>query len=590
MVAHLQEVWMERELGMRKKKFHGQRGTTGRTLALVLLVMIGIFSLISIALPHIGITGMDSVCLDDKTTISAVDADGEMNIYKTNEFRSLTKGAVLTVKVPLPEKEMIPYSCLCFFTYNSYVRVYYGSELLYSHGAEERKEKKITGHVLARVPIPNEAWGGRVQIVIEQLENNTDTHFYNVYAIDAAHAWLYPLVYNGQLDFAIFATFLLMSIVMFLHFVFMRIMGGQTQQGIFLSLFCISISVWDLGYSSLIYLISDNPVFTSKAEYPAVFVLPVTFCGYMIYEDISRRVKLICKILFAIYFIVFYVACATEHMGIGLGYSAFINAHHILLGIGIAFTIFVILTSRSHEDDLSKKVLRIGTLISLVVCVLELVRIFLMSYATALPDKLDSFLETSYAPMLLIIFESSLIISYTLRLINALNVKAEKDELEKLAFVDVLTGIPNRTSVKENLAKLDETPEKGYSLFFLDVDYLKEANDKYGHDMGDKMLILVAKAITQTFGDVDGFYGRYGGDEFIACVYDQKQADRSENEFERAIMRTNKIELLPFPIIVAVGRCDKAPDENAGSGEILRKADARMYEVKAAQKGKVNVR
>jgi diguanylate cyclase (GGDEF)-like protein len=77
-----------------------------------------------------------------------------------------------------------------------------------------------------------------------------------------------------------------------------------------------------------------------------------------------------------------------------------------------------------------------------------------------------------------------------------------------MAFRDELTGIPGRRALDESLLKLTGN----YSVAMLDIDFFKKFNDRYGHDVGDQVLRLVASKFSQVSGGGKPY--RYGGEEF----------------------------------------------------------------------------
>lgn len=77
------------------------------------------------------------------------------------------------------------------------------------------------------------------------------------------------------------------------------------------------------------------------------------------------------------------------------------------------------------------------------------------------------------------------------------------------AYIDELTGIPNRRTLDEQLKKIDSN----YSLVMIDIDHFKQLNDKYGHIEGDNILRYMASHLGRVFGDT---VFRFGGEEF--CI------------------------------------------------------------------------
>ncbi|NEV61889.1 GGDEF domain-containing response regulator [Thiorhodococcus minor] len=103
--------------------------------------------------------------------------------------------------------------------------------------------------------------------------------------------------------------------------------------------------------------------------------------------------------------------------------------------------------------------------------------------------------------------------------LNALQrrLEAQNRELERLATTDPLTGLLNRRSFTSyGLNYLAQASRYGthFSLTLFDIDGFKGINDAYGHDVGDKVLVIVTRRIRQQLRDVD-LFARWGGEEFI---------------------------------------------------------------------------
>ena len=77
-----------------------------------------------------------------------------------------------------------------------------------------------------------------------------------------------------------------------------------------------------------------------------------------------------------------------------------------------------------------------------------------------------------------------------------------------MAYLDELTGVPSRRALREDLMKLGNK----YVIAMIDIDFFKKFNDKYGHDVGDDVLKLVASNLVKVTGGGKAF--RYGGEEF----------------------------------------------------------------------------
>lgn len=98
--------------------------------------------------------------------------------------------------------------------------------------------------------------------------------------------------------------------------------------------------------------------------------------------------------------------------------------------------------------------------------------------------------------------------------------RARIAELERLALIDELTGLPNRRFLNQQLeAKLAEKTRMGitFGVLMMDIDHFKKVNDAFGHDAGDHVLKTIANTLKSALRPYD-FLGRWGGEEFLALI------------------------------------------------------------------------
>ena len=100
--------------------------------------------------------------------------------------------------------------------------------------------------------------------------------------------------------------------------------------------------------------------------------------------------------------------------------------------------------------------------------------------------------------------------------IDDIRIKNKNQVLEKKAYVDLQTGLPNKSKCEEMLNNYEYITEPmGFVMF--DLNNLKRANDTYGHAVGDQLITNFARLLRNAIPAKD-FVGRYGGDEFIAII------------------------------------------------------------------------
>ncbi|WP_319575052.1 diguanylate cyclase [uncultured Desulfobacter sp.] len=173
-----------------------------------------------------------------------------------------------------------------------------------------------------------------------------------------------------------------------------------------------------------------------------------------------------------------------------------------------------------------------------------------------------------------------------------LNLKRKQELLEKYAFIDALTEIPNRRRFNEVIEKeWRRASRSGYpiSLLFIDVDYFKEYNDTYGHGKGDECLRRIASAMARTLRRAGDFIGRYGGEEFAVVLPDTKsdKAVAMAKNLQKAvddIAIFHGASSVASHVTISIGIATVRPDDKDISltpKNLIDAADKKMYEAKS---------
>ncbi len=165
-------------------------------------------------------------------------------------------------------------------------------------------------------------------------------------------------------------------------------------------------------------------------------------------------------------------------------------------------------------------------------------------------------------------------------------------ELERTASFDSLTQLPNRRLFEKNLvARFEEMQRnrKPFGFIFIDIDNFKMINDNYGHNVGDLVLKMVAKKLSDTLRPYD-IVGRWGGEEFVSLVpYVSREqlhaiSNRMRSMIDRMSVFTGESVL---KVTISVGATLATHEDTIDS--IVKRADKLMYVSKTTGKNKVTI-
>ena len=169
--------------------------------------------------------------------------------------------------------------------------------------------------------------------------------------------------------------------------------------------------------------------------------------------------------------------------------------------------------------------------------------------------------------------------------------KRAEREIERLAFYDALTGLPNRRMLLDRLQRAVAASARSLqlgALLFIDLDNFKDLNDTLGHDMGDHLLSQVAARLLSCVREVDTV-ARFGGDEFVVML-ETLHTDLPDAASQAEIVAEKLLASLNLPFDLGGQQHYSTPsigitlfgDQRLSVDELLKRADLAMYQAKAA--------
>ncbi len=166
--------------------------------------------------------------------------------------------------------------------------------------------------------------------------------------------------------------------------------------------------------------------------------------------------------------------------------------------------------------------------------------------------------------------------------------KFQEAKLQKLAYHDALTGLPNRQLFMDRIQMAISSAARNdgaLALLFLDIDDFKYVNDTYGHPAGDQLLKQVKQKVSEVCRDEDTF-ARYGGDEFVLLL----NGVQNSQAVTAVVLRILKLFREPFVISgnenyvsVSIGIA-MYPEDGEDAITLLKHADLALYNAKSLGK------
>ncbi len=165
------------------------------------------------------------------------------------------------------------------------------------------------------------------------------------------------------------------------------------------------------------------------------------------------------------------------------------------------------------------------------------------------------------------------------------------EETRRLANNDGLTGLPNRRRASERL-EVEVLRSRRYrnpmAIALCDVDHFKQVNDRFGHNMGDEVLVHVAKALSAGLRQVD-LVGRWGGEEFLVIL---PETDLAGARIVGERLRKSVESLPPFrdgPQLVSCSVGMASFEGDTSTASFVDRADQALYRAKRGGRNRVEI-
>lgn len=483
----------------------------------------------------------------------------------TREIRSLPSfppvksGETVTYTKTLEEQEGLC-NTVMFYTGHQYVKVYLSGELLYTYGENQTVPFPMSvgsGWQCIRLPLDwqgkelkielvssYEDYSGNLEIVY--LGTKSALVFHVVYSLFQALLWCVPLIVIGLALIFFSAIFREQRASRRL-----RVLGAAA----------IVTCLWMVLESQVSQIFVSRNLLSMNMIFLLFGLIPVLFSRYLLtYDRISQRNSMHISYWYAVF--TYLLIQILQVSGI-LDYLHTVPLVHIAIVLVIV-SLLDAFFHRSRQKGATETPVFIASFVFAFFGIVDIIRYYIA------PLTRKTIFFTRFG---LILFFIILGCSAIMEASKEHHESLHHQMLMKLAYTDILTGLPNRTAYEEEKERyVQNESECPLFMMLLDLNNLKSINDHYGHAEGDKAIIRLSEHLQACFPEKLECF-RIGGDEF--CVLSRDRETRFKQKLEaldRAMQKDSG--LFPYAFTVARGYVQtKAADLD----DAFHTADQNMY-------------
>lgn len=461
----------------------------------------------------------DEIELDDGWSITINGKEYDNVTLSKFRFKMCNRGDVLILRHIMPRYDNISLPTLNVYTIYSALKVYLDDEVIYTYGQRLYDENKLLGYGNHFVNMPYGANSKWLTVEMTVSEKNALDGVKAMKLMDGNSAMIKDLS-GKRVNLSIAMFLIVFGVIIMVLSMLMLKRAVNFVQTFCIALFSFLIGCWTLCNNDLIEHFTTDLLMKSYLEYYSLYILPLPFTYYFRDKIDARCTPKWLKVYFwgLVAAEIVYIASAVI-----LQETNLVHLPQILVGSHILMILAIVLILAIGVIDITVKkqrptVVMIGFLIAIVIVIVELIRFNIDKYITGFANNVYSS-DTCFAVLIIVI---SMMVDYGSKTSKSLFENAQRVVLEQMAYMDELTGLGNRRMCEKKLTELEEKEKSSdsmYAIISLDLNFLKNTNDTYGHKKGDELI----KNFSDVLSNVFGLYGtvtRTGGDEFVVILDD----------------------------------------------------------------------
>ena len=472
---------------------------------------------------------------------------------------------------------------LNFRSKNIRFQVIIGDKIIYDFMTEDQTAlARGNGSTFHRVSIREEEAGEEIGLRIYPIYNDSSSRITHIYL---GGTWDYfgKILDQNFLGFQFSITAILVGILLIIISFFSKLNSGHNERNRVLGILTICVGLWAISETLMPQFMFGYSTKFNELNHLLLIFMPYFFISY-VYLDLEYCRDILLKLSFGITI----VDLAT--IG-GLSLTGIKDSHESLFIVHVNFAIIILISIFAVFENIAyckKNKIKYNTLtivFSLGVFIAGVIWDVVTYYQSYSARDSASSMKIGILLGILILAIDSM-----RKLFEGIKTSEVNHKVSEIAYIDVLTGLANRTACEVKGKEIQEKLDKGelHELLIckFDLNDLRKINDNYGHAYGDRHIIKCAEIINQAFGNV-GYTFRVDGNEFIVFIV----GDGTEYVYERGILKLKELEreynrtvdsLIPLHIAYGHAVYDKEEFETLEKAEV--EADKRMYECKDRMK------
>ncbi len=473
------------------------------------------------------------------------------------------------------------------------IRVLLDGEQIYEADRGRVDNGQGLGSGFYTVNLGTDCSGKHLEIEIRAGENGAFSSLRSPEIWDAETFWqdfAAGNISNIALSFFFIIVGMAMLIMAFAQEIRGNFSFADTTRFASLSLLAMTFGIWIFTGMHLTELFSNDILTKVNLNYYAFYFLPLFFIGFhfetgRFKDEAGIRQARKRNTVFGISWL------------IGLLYVIFVLLRHFcageslrtyLLFAHIYDTIVIVMLITVRIYDLIKGVNRhlVSSYVTLMTGVAALVDLARYNFYMRFSPRGSAGFTMSTLYVVMVFFVLSLFFDYMSTTVRDAREEERIGIISKLAYSDALTGLNNRQAIERFFDSVDSSGEE-YMIVEFDLNNLKKANDTYGHEEGDKYIVLFSETLKTIF-EGKGFIARTGGDEFVYVMIPKIESDRKWLEGRlkdlNAILSNKDTGHSGLKMSTSYGMYDSMDGDAKMIRDGLRIADTRMYDMKKAMK------